>query len=400
MVIGAGGVAGVCLHKMAAALSCGSVFSDIIVASRTRSRADAIASSVMARTGVSLRTAKIDADDTVSLTRFIEREAPILVVNLALPYQDLSIMDACLSTGVHYIDTANYEPRDTAKFEYRWQWDYHNRFASAGLLALLGAGFDPGATNVFTAWIQKHQISEIETLDILDCNAGEHPYPFATNFNTEINIREVRAVARHWEDGAWQTHPALSQKIVFPFPELGTFDMYLMYHEELESLVKHYPSLRRARFWMSFSKNYLKHLEVLENIGMTSIKPIHFGGHDIIPLQFLQKILPDPSGLGALTRGKTCIGVIVSGRHSGEQRTRYLYNICDHASAFAETGAQAISYTTGVPAMIAASLVLEGIWHGAGVFNIEQFDPDPFMARMNTHGLAWNCVELDAPLDF
>jgi saccharopine dehydrogenase (NAD+, L-lysine-forming) len=333
-------------------------------------------------------------------TALIEKTQPDLVVNLALPYQDLAIMDACLATGVHYLDTANYEPRDEAKFEYHWQWAYHERFAEKGLMALLGSGFDPGVTNVFTAYIQKHLVSDMQTLDILDCNGGDHGQAFATNFNPEINIREITAPARHWEKGAWVETPALAHKQAYAFPEVGERNMYLMYHEELESLSKHYPELERARFWMTFGDAYLTHLQVLQNVGMTAIEPVLFEGQEIVPLQFLKAVLPDPGDLGKTTSGKTCIGNIVTGQQDGVARTVYLYNICDHEACFAEVGSQAVSYTTGVPAMIGAALMLDGTWMQPGVVNLEQLDPDPFMAMLNAHGLPWQHVELDAPLSF
>jgi saccharopine dehydrogenase (NAD+, L-lysine-forming) len=309
-------------------------------------------------------------------------------------------MDACLKVGVHYLDTANYEPRDQAKFEYRWQWEYQDRFQDAGLMALLGSGFDPGVTNIFTAWLKKHHFDRIDTLDILDCNGGDHGHPFATNFNPEINIREVTAPARYWENGDWVETPALSHKKSFDFPSVGERNMYLMYHEELESLVKHLPEIKRARFWMTFGDAYLTHLEVLQNVGLTSIEPIVYNGQEIIPLQFLKAVLPDPGGLGERTKGRTCIGNIVSGEKDGSQVTKYLFNVCDHEKCYREVGSQAVSYTTGVPAMIGAALMLQGIWTGKGVFNMEQMDPDPFMDILNEHGLPWEVRELISPLNF
>ena len=309
-------------------------------------------------------------------------------------------MEACLAAGADYLDTANYEPLDEAKFEYHWQWAYQERFEKAGLTALLGSGFDPGVTNVFTAYIAKHHIQNMQTLDILDCNGGDHGQHFATNFNPEINIREVTASARHWQDGAWVETPALSHKQSFDFPQVGNRNMYLMYHEELESLSKHFPELTRARFWMTFGDAYLTHLNVLENIGMTSIEPIIYEGQEIVPLQFLKAVLPEPSGLGETTKGKTCIGNIISGTHDGRPRTVYLYNVCDHEACFAEVGSQAVSFTTGVPAMIGASLILDKSWRKPGVWNMEQFDPDPFMDRLNIYGLPWHITELPAALDF
>jgi len=397
LVIGAGGVGSVGVHKMAMLPE---RFENITLASRTLKKCDLIADSVDARFGKRIQTAEIDADDSKATAALIEKTQPDLVVNLALPYQDLAIMDACLMAGVDYLDTANYEPRDEAKFEYHWQWDYQDRFAEAGLMALLGSGFDPGVTNVFTAYIRKHLISDMRTLDILDCNGGDHGQAFATNFNPEINIREVTAPARHWHNGAWVETPALSHKQSFDFPEVGARNMYLMYHEELESLSKNYPELTRARFWMTFGDAYLKHLEVLQNIGMTSIEPVVYEGREIVPLQFLKAVLPDPGDLGKTTHGKTCIGNIVSGTQDGADRHVYLYNTCDHEACFAEVGSQAVSYTTGVPAMIGAALMLDGTWRQPGVFNLEQLDPDPFMKMLNENGLPWQYVDLDRPLDF
>ena len=397
LVIGAGGVGSVAVHKMA---MWSDMFSEITLASRRVSKCDAIAASVKSRTGVTIATAELDADDIEATTRLIEKSDASLVVNLALPYQDLNIMEACLIAGANYLDTANYEPLDEAKFEYHWQWAYQEKFEKAGLTALLGSGFDPGVTNVFTAYIAKHHVDNMQTLDILDCNGGDHGQPFATNFNPEINIREVTAPARHWQNGAWVETPALSHKQRFDFPQVGARNMYLMYHEELESLSKHFPELTRARFWMTFGDAYLTHLNVLENIGMTSIEPILYEGQEIVPLQFLKAVLPEPSGLGETTKGKTCIGNIVSGIHEGKPKTVYLYNVCDHEDCFAEVGSQAVSYTTGVPAMIGASLILDKSWRKPGVWNMEQFDPDPFMDRLNLYGLPWHVTELPAALDF
>ena len=397
LVIGAGGVGSVAVHKMA---KWPDMFSEITLASRRVAKCDAIATSVKSRTGVSIITAELDADNVEATTRLIEKTGASLVVNLALPYQDLNIMEACLAAGADYLDTANYEPLDEAKFEYHWQWAYQEKFEKAGLTALLGSGFDPGVTNVFTAYIAKHHIQNMQTLDILDCNGGDHGQHFATNFNPEINIREVTAPARHWQDGAWVETPALSHKQSFDFPQVGNRNMYLMYHEELESLSKHFPELTRARFWMTFGDAYLTHLNVLENIGMTSIEPIIYEGQEIVPLQFLKAVLPEPSGLGETTKGKTCIGNIISGIHEGRPKTVYLYNVCDHGACFAEVGSQAVSFTTGVPAMIGASLILDKSWRKPGVWNMEQFDPDPFMDRLNIYGLPWHITELPAALDF
>ncbi|MFN2327597.1 MAG: saccharopine dehydrogenase family protein [Chromatocurvus sp.] len=394
VIIGAGGVGGVVAHKCA---QLPEVFSDILLASRTESKCKAIAAQIEGP----IRTAQIDADDVPALTALLKSENPALVINVALPYQDLTIMDACLAAGVDYLDTANYEPLDTAKFEYSWQWAYRERFEQADRMALLGSGFDPGATNVFTAYLAKHYFDDIHELDIIDVNGGDHGYPFATNFNPEINIREVTAECRHWENGEFVTTPAMSRKASFTCPdEVGTFTIYRMYHEELESLSANFPSLKRAQFWMSFSENYLKHLEVLGNVGMTGIEPVEFQGQQIVPIQFLRQLLPDPSTLGPRTHGKTCIGCVVKGVKDGRERTMYLYQIKDHQDCYREVQSQGISYTTGVPAMIGAKLILEGTWRKAGVWNIEQLDPDPFMQGLNDYGLPWQVTELtDFSLD-
>ena len=397
LVIGAGGVGSVAVHKMAMNPD---IFPEIALASRTLSKVEAIAASVKERTGVDIETYQIDADDVAATTELLRAVKPKLVVNLALPYQDLAIMDACLAAGVHYMDTANYEPRDVAKFEYSWQWAYQDKFKAAGLTALLGSGFDPGVTSVFAMWLKKHKLDTIRTLDILDCNGGDHGQAFATNFNPEINIREVTAPARHWQGGEWIETPALSHKQSFDFEGVGPKNMYMMYHEELESLARFIPEMERARFWMTFGDAYITHLTVLQNVGMTRIDPVIYEGKEIIPLQFLKAVLPEPASLGATTKGKTNIGDIATGTKDGVEKTYYIYNICDHEEAFAETGNQAISYTTGVPAMIGAALVMQDVWRGAGVFNMEQMDPDPFMDMLNAHGLPWQVKELDGPLSF
>ncbi|NNM30230.1 MAG: saccharopine dehydrogenase family protein [Akkermansiaceae bacterium] len=393
LIVGAGGVGSVVAHKFAAKLGNSG---RIVLASRTLGKCEAIAKSVRERTGVEIGTAELDAEEVPRTVELLERERPGVLVNVALPYQDLVLMDACLEAGVDYLDTANYEPRNEAKFEYKWQWGYEERFAAAGRMALLGSGFDPGVTNVFTAYAAKHHFDEIHELDIVDVNGGDHGQAFATNFNPEINIREVTAPCRHWEDGRFVETAALSEHRRFTCPEeVGTYSIYRMYHEELESLTKHIPTLRRASFWMSFSDNYLKHLEVLQNTGLTSIEPVEYEGKSIIPLQFLKAVLPDPGGLGKTTTGRTCIGCIVRGVRDGEPKTVYIYNICDHARCFEEVGSQAVSYTTGAPAMIGASLMLDGTWRRPGVWNMEQFDPDPFMEALNRDGLPWTLVEGD-----
>ena len=391
LIIGAGGVSSVVTHKCA---MLSETFTQIVLASRTLAKCDLIAASVKEKFQVHIKTAQIDADNVPLLTELLLQEKPLLVINVALPYQDLHIMDACLNAKCHYMDTANYEPLDEAKFEYHWQWDYHERFKEAGLFALLGSGFDPGVTNVFTAWMNKHHFDEITELDIIDVNGGDHGRAFATNFNPEINIREVTAACRHWENGQFIETPPLSKKRQYDCPEeVGTYNIYRMYHEELESLTKHIPSIKKAQFWMSFSDNYLKHLEVMQNIGITSIEPIVYEGREIVPLQFLKSILPDPGDLGKSTNGKTCIGCIATGTKNNEEKSVYVYNICDHQSCFEEVGSQAVSYTTGVPAMIGAMLIVKGSWSGQGVYNMEQMDPDPFMDELNKHGLPWKIIQ-------
>ena len=385
LIIGAGGVASVAVHKCC---QNSDAFEEICIASRTKAKCDALQEK-LAGGKTKITTAQVDADKTDELISLIEREKPDVVLNLALPYQDLTIMDACLATKTHYVDTANYEPEDTAKFEYKWQWEYNDRFKEAGITALLGSGFDPGVTGVFSAYALKHHFDEINYIDILDCNAGDHGYPFATNFNPEINIREVSAKGSYWENGKWVETEPMEIKRVYNFPEVGEKDMYLLHHEELESLALNIPGIRRIRFFMTFGESYLRHLKCLENVGMTSIEPIEFEGKKIIPLQFLKAVLPDPASLGPRTKGKTNIGCIFRGKKDGKEKTYYLYNVCDHEACYKEVGSQAVSYTTGVPAMIGAMLVMNGTWKGAGVYNIEQFDPDPFMDALNRWGLPW-----------
>ena len=389
MMIGAGGVAGVAAHKIC---QNDTVFSELVIASRTLSKCEALQQAIaqrMPNSKTQVSVAQIDADDVPALTALLQREAPEVVLNLALPYQDLHIMDACLAPGIHYIDTANYEPTDTAKFEYKWQWDYRERFKKAGLTALLGSGFDPGVTGVFCAYALKHHFDEIHYIDILDCNGGDHGYPFATNFNPEINIREVSAKGSYWENGAWVETEPMEIKREYDFAEVGPKDMYLLHHEELESLGINIPGIKRIRFFMTFGQSYLTHLKCLENVGMTSIEPIEFEGKQIIPLQFLKAVLPDPASLGPRTVGKTNIGCIFRGVKDGKEKTYYLYNVCDHQACYQEVGSQAISYTTGVPAMIGAMLVIQGLWQKPGVWNMEDFDPDPFMDALNRWGLPW-----------
>jgi saccharopine dehydrogenase (NAD+, L-lysine-forming) len=365
------------------------VFSDIMIASRTKSKADKIA---LAMSHPKVQTAQVDADKVDEMVDLFSKFKPELVVNLALPYQDLSIMDACLEYGVSYLDTANYEPREEAKYQYSWQWAYKERFAEAELTAILGCGFDPGVTGVFTAYAAKHHFDSIEYLDIVDCNAGDHHKAFATNFNPEINIREITQRGRYFENGEWKETDPLTVHLPLNYPGIGPRESYLMYHEELESLVKNFPSLKRARFWMTFGQEYLTHLRVIQNIGMSRIDPVLYEGVEIVPIQFLKAVLPDPGELGSDYTGETSIGCRIRGLRNGEEKRYYIYNNCSHQAAFRETGAQAVSYTTGVPAMIGAKLFLQGLWKKAGVWNVEEFDPDPFMKELNEQGLPWNEV--------
>lgn len=390
MVIGCGGVASVAIHKIC---QNSEVFTELCIASRTVSKCDALKEKLQKTTKTNITTAQVDADNVQELTELIKKEKPEVVLNLALPYQDLTIMDACLEAGVHYIDTANYEPEDTAKFEYKWQWDYRERFEKAGLTALLGSGFDPGVTSVFSAYALKHYFDEINYIDILDCNAGDHGYPFATNFNPEINIREVSANGSYWENGEWVETKPMEIKRVYNFPEIGEKDMYLLHHEEIESLALNIPGIKRIRFFMTFGESYLNHLRCLEDVGMTSIEPIMYNGQEIVPLQFLKAVLPDPSSLGPRTKGKTNIGCIFIGKKDGKEKTLYIYNTCDHQECYKEVGSQAVAYTTGVPAMIGAMMVMTGQWKKAGVYNMEEFDPDPFMDALNKWGLPWKISE-------
>ena len=385
LIIGAGGVASVVVHKCC---QNSEVFEEICIASRTKSKCDALKAKLDGGK-TKITTARVDADNVEELIALINDYKPDIVMNIALPYQDLTIMEACLATKTHYLDTANYEPPETAKFEYSWQWAYRKRFEEAGITAILGCGFDPGVTGVFSAYAQKHYFDEIHYIDILDANAGDHGYPFATNFNPEINIREVTAKGSYIQDGKWVETEPMEIKRVYNFPEIGEKDMYLLHHEELESLALNINGIKRIRFFMTFSEKYLTHLNVLQNVGMTSIEPIMYEGKEIIPLQFLKAVLPDPASLGPRTKGKTNIGCIYQGVKDGKPVNYYVYNVCDHQECYKEVGSQAISYTTGVPAMIGAMLLLKGEWKKPGVYNVEEFNPDPFMEALNKWGLPW-----------
>ena len=391
LIIGAGGVGGVVAHKCA---DDADTYSEITLASRTLSRCEKIQKQIRELRGREIQIAQVDADDVAQTIALIKREQPDLLINDALPYHDLPLMDACLATALDYLDTANYEPPDEAKFEYKWQWAYRERFEAAGIMALLGSGFDPGVTNVFCAYAQKELFDEIDTNDILDCNGGDHGHPFATNFNPEINIREITQRGRYWENGEWVEIDAMSQSRMFDFPGVGERKAYLLYHEELESLVQNIRGLKRIRFWMTFGDEYITHLRVLQNVGMTGIDPVTFEGREIVPIQFLKALLPDPSTLGENYTGKTSIGCLIEGRKDGRARKVFIYNICDHEESWNEVRAQAVSYTTGVPTMVGAKMLLTKRWHGKGVFNIEEFDPEPFLEELAVRGLPWHVKEM------
>ncbi len=390
LIIGAGGVGRVVVHKC---VQNRDVFQKITLASRTLLKCQQLQNEVGAEY---LDIAEVDADSVFELVLLIQKVQPDMVLNIALPFQDLTIMEACLQTGVHYLDTANYEHPDEAKFEYKEQWAFDDSYKETGIMALLGSGFDPGVTNVFCAYAQKHYFDEIESIDILDCNDGDHGYAFATNFNPEINLREVSSKGKYWENGKWIETDPMEIKMVWDYPQIGKRDSYLLYHEEMESLVKHIKGLKRIRFFMTFGKSYLTHMKCLENVGMLGIQEIEHDGQKIVPIQFLKTLLPDPSTLGEKTNGKTNIGIVATGVKDGKKRSIYIYNVCDHQDTYKETGAQAVSYTTGVPAMIGAKLIMQGIWEAKGVYNMEQFDPDPFMDELNKQGLPWVVEELES----
>ncbi|MDR0467959.1 MAG: saccharopine dehydrogenase family protein [Campylobacteraceae bacterium] len=397
LIIGAGGVSRVATTKCAMNSD---IFENIVLASRTKSKCDEIASDIKRMYKIDIKTARVDADNVDELVALINDVKPKVVLNLALPYQDLTIMDACIKTKVDYIDTANYEHPDCAKFEYKLQWARDDEFKKAKIMGLLGSGFDPGVTNVFCAYAQQYLFDEINEVDILDCNAGDHGYPFATNFNPEINLREVSSKGRYWENGKWIETEPMEIKMVWNYPEIGPKDSYLLYHEELESLVKNIKGLKRIRFFMTFGQSYLTHMRCLENVGMLGIKPVNHKGMDIIPIEFLKTLLPDPASLGPRTKGKTNIGCFITGLKDGKKKRVYIYNVCDHEEAYKETLAQAVSYTTGVPAMIGAKMVMSKTWHKEGVFNMEEFDAKPFMDELNIQGLPWKILELDPNENF
>ncbi len=414
MIIGCGGVATVAICKCCE----NPLFTEILLASRTVSKCDALAAKLRDKTSAKITTATVDADSLESLTGLMKEFRPHTVLNVALPYQDLTIMDACLACGANYVDTANYEAEDTADpewraiyekrckekgftayFDYSWQWAYNDRFKEAGLTALLGTGFDPGVTQVYSAYALKHYFDEIHYIDILDCNGGDHGYPFATNFNPEINLREVSANGSYWEDGHWVETKPMEIKREYDFKGVGMKDMYLLHHEEIESLAKNIPGIKRIRFFMTFGQSYLTHMKCLENVGMLSTEPVMFEGREIVPIKFLKALLPDPASLGPRTVGKTNIGCIFKGIKDGKEKTIYIYNVCDHQECYKETGAQAVSYTTGVPAMIGTAMIASGTWDKKGVFNVEEFDPDPYMDMLNKYGLPWVVDEAPAEVE-
>lgn len=405
LIIGCGGVASVAIQKCC---QNSEVFEEIMIASRTKSKCDALKEKLDGTTDTEITTAQVDADNMEEVVALIKSYQPDLVMNIALPYQDLTIMDACLACGVNYMDTANYEPEDiedpawravydrrcreegfSAYFDYSWQWAYRKKFEEAGITALLGSGFDPGVTQAYCAYALKHEFDEIDTIDILDCNGGDHGYAFATNFNPEINLREVSAPGSYWENGHWVEVPAMSIRRTYHFDQVGAKDMYLLHHEEIESLAKNIPGVKRIRFFMTFGQSYLDHMRCLEDVGMLSTAPIDYEGRQIVPIQFLKALLPDPASLGPRTTGKTNIGCIFTGKKDGRDKTYYLYNVCDHQECYREVGSQAISYTTGVPAMVGAMMLLNETWNKPGVFTVEEFDPDPYMEALNRWGLPW-----------
>ena len=387
LIIGAGGVGSVVAAKCAQNPD---VFNEIVLASRTKSKCDKISERIGAKNIV---TDQVDANSVEQLCELFRKHKPDICINVALPYQDLTIMEACLQCGVNYLDTANYEPEDEAHFEYSWQWAFRERFEKAGLTAILGCGFDPGVSGVFVAYAAKHHFSEMRYLDIVDCNAGNHGKAFATNFNPEINIREITQKGKYWEDGKWVETENLEIHRPLHYPNIGERESYLLYHEELESLVQNYPTIRRARFWMTFGQEYLTHLRVIQNIGMARIDPVMYEGKEIVPIQFLKAVLPDPGSLGENYTGETSIGCRISGLDKqGKESTYYIYNNCSHQEAYKETGAQAVSYTTGVPAMVGAYMFLTGQWVNPGVHNVEEFNPDPFLEKLALSGLPWHVI--------
>jgi saccharopine dehydrogenase (NAD+, L-lysine-forming) len=387
LIIGAGAAGSVTAQKCAMNRD---VFKTVHLASRRLESCEKVAARCVTPVGIS----QVDADNVDETAALIAKVKPDLVINMALPYQDLPIMDACLKTGVHYMDTANYEPRDVAKFEYSWQWKYQERYADQGIMAVLGCGFDPGVSNIFCAYAQEHLFDTIDTIDIIDCNDGSHGKSFATNFNPEINLREVTQRGKYWKGGQWVDIDPLSIACMIDYPEVGPRKSYLIYHEEEESLVQNIKGLKQIRFWMTFSDNYIKHLDVLQSVGMTRIDPVMYKGTPVIPMEFLKELLPPPSSLGENYTGRTSIGCVIDGTRSGKRKTVLIYNVCDHAQCYVETGAQAVSYTTGVPPVVGAMQMFKGAWSGTGVFNVEQLPAKPFLDELGKQGLPWHVKDI------
>ena len=387
LIIGAGAAGSVVAQKCAMNRD---VFKTIHLASRRLESCQKIAK--QCKTPIEVH--QVDADVVAEVVALLKKTKPDLVINMALPYQDLPIMDACLEVGVHYMDTANYEPRDEAKFTYKWQWPYHDKYKAKGIMAILGCGFDPGQSNIYCAYAQEKLFDSIDEIDIVDCNDGSHGKAFATNFNPEINLREVTQRGKYWKNGQWIEIDPLTISAMIDYPEVGPRKSYLIYHEEEESLVENIRGLKQIRFWMTFSDNYIKHLEVLQNVGMTRIDPVMYKGNPVIPMEFLKELLPPPSSLGENYTGRTSIGCIFRGTKDGKKKIAMIYNVCDHADCYKETGAQAVSYTTGVPPVVGAKILFQGHWKGDGVFNVEQLPPEPFMAEIGKQGLPWHLKDV------
>lgn len=394
LVIGAGGVGNVVCHILAQHPE---TFSQIILASRTLQKCQDIAEKIQMKYQMSIVTEQLDADRTKNVISIIEKHNPDVVINVALPYQNIPVMKACIRTGKHYIDTSAYEPKHAKTYEYSWQLQFEPDFREAGITGILSLGFDPGVVNVFTAYARKHYFDEIHYLDIIDCNAGDHGQYFATNFNPEVNIREILLNPRYWHNGRWVEHLPLEVHKPIEYPDIGERESYLMYHEELESLVRNFPEIKRARFWMTFTPKYIQTLTVLKELGFTSIYPVRYKNIEISPLDFLTLVLPKPDKLGEHYTGQTCIGCQIRGIKNGQERTYFIWNTCFHQDAYRKTGSQAISYTTGVPAVLGAYLLVKGIWKKPGLFYPEQFDPDPFMNLLPSFGLPWH-EEINKPL--
>jgi saccharopine dehydrogenase (NAD+, L-lysine-forming) len=391
LIIGAGGVGGVVAHKCAQAPD---VFSTIVLASRSLPRCEVVKGQIRQMYGRDIQIARLDASNVAQTTALLRGLKPDVVINAALPYQNLAIMDACLQARVDYLDMASYQAPDLARFEYERQWQYHDRYRDAGIMALFGCGMDPGVTNLFCAYARKKLYDELHYIDILHCNDGDHGHSFATDRNAELHIRAITGPGRYWEDGAWRETESLAESMTFDFPEVGPRKAYLLHHEELESLALHIKGLRRIRFWMTFDDEHLIHLRVLKSVGMTSLKPVELQGHSIVPIQLLGALLPDPASLGPTYTGKTSIGCLFDGMKQGKRKRVFIYNVCDHARSYQEARAHAVSYATGATAMVGAMMMLDRTWRDTGVFNMEQLDPVPFLDALAGHGLPWHVKEL------